>query len=246
MNRREALFSLGAAATASATLVTAGKAQAEVIKGIPAATGISPDHLPSPVRRGGGFQVLTRDTDRQTLAAVFDRLIPSDANGPSATEAGCIDFLDAQLAGPFGSGAALYLEGPLNQENDEAMMGQPQFLATPRERYESGLAALEAYAQSTDGVAFAILSPNRIDEILTGLEAGEIELPDGVNGQAFFELMLQNAREGYLADPLYGGNKDMAGWKMMGFPGARYDFRPYIERRGEDLGLTPVSLIPND
>ncbi len=58
--------------------------------------------------------------------------------------------------------------------------------------------------------------------------------------------MLQNAREGYLSDPLYGGNKDMAGWKMIGFPGARYDYRPYLTRRGEELNLIPVSLIPND
>lgn len=244
MNRREALFSLGAMTAAGAAAAT-GRAGAEVIRGIPAATGISADHLPHPIKRGG-FQVFTQEGDQRMLAAIFDRLIPADDNGPSATEAGCLDFVDRQLAGDYGAGAALYLEGPLNKENDEAIMRQPQFLATPRERYETGLKALEAYAQKEDGKGFADLAPERIDAILEGLEAGQVSLGDDVDGQAFFELMLQNVREGYLADPIYGGNRGMAGWKMMGFPGARYDFRPYIDRRGEDLGLTPVSLIPND
>ncbi|WP_138470720.1 gluconate 2-dehydrogenase subunit 3 family protein [Poseidonocella sp. HB161398] len=243
MNRREALFSLGAAA-ASTGLAATGRA-AE-IKGMPEATQMSADHLPVPARQGGAFRVLTDETDQKTLAAVFDRLIPADGNGPSATEAGCLDFVDDQLSRDYGAGKALYLEGPLNRENEEAIMGSPQFLATPRERYAAGLKALDAYAQKTDGAAFHALSPGRIDEILTGLEAGEIDLGADVNGQAFFELMLQNVREGYLADPLYGGNRDMAGWKMIGFPGARYDYRPYIDRRGEDLALAPVSLIPQD
>lgn len=78
------------------------------------------------------------------------------------------------------------------------------------------------------------------------MEDGKIDLGAQVNSQAFFELMLQNAREGYLADPIYGGNKNMVGWKMIGFPGARYDYRLYIERRNENLALIPVSLIPND
>ncbi len=244
MNRREALFSIGAfAASVPAAVATV---RAEEIHGFPRETAQSEEFLPKNIRRGGGFKVFTKDTDRQTLSSMMDRLIPSDEHGPSATEAGCLDFIDEQLAGDYGSGAALYLDKPLKPENEEELMGSPQFLSTPRERYETGLKALEAYAQKTDGAAFAALSPDRIDEILTGLEAGKIDLGDGVNGQAFFELVLQNTREGYLADPIYGGNKDMAGWKMIGFPGARYDYRPYIDRRGEDLDLTPVSLVPND
>lgn len=55
--------------------------------------------------------------------------------------------------------------------------------------------------------------------------------------------MLQNVREGYLADPMYGGNRDMVGWRLIGFPGARYDYRPYIHRKGMPLDLEPVSLL---
>ncbi|TMV63344.1 gluconate 2-dehydrogenase subunit 3 family protein [Thioclava sp. BHET1] len=245
MNRREALFSLGAAAAAG-TVATGTTARAAELHGVPQQTGLSPFATPKPIRRGGAMRVLKKDTDLQTLKAAFDRLIPSDEHGPSASEAGCLDFIDAQLAGDYGSGAALYLKGPLQPDHEEKVMGQPQFLQSPRQRYEAGLPALEAYAKKTYKASFSALSPDQIDEVLTGLEAGKIDLGDGIDGQAFFELMLQNVREGYLADPLYGGNKGMAGWKMIGFPGARYDYRPYIDRHNDDLGLTPVSLIPND
>lgn len=244
MNRREALFSLGAFA-ASVPLV-AKTAQAREIKGFPPETALSEDSVPRPVRTGGALQVFKTDTERKTLAAMMDRIIPADAHGPSATEAGCLVFIDAQLAGEYGAGSTLFLGKPLNPQNEAQLMGAPQFIATPRERYASGLKALEAYARKTDGKSFAELSAERIDAILTGLEAGKIDLGEGGNGQAFFELVLQNTREGYLSDPLYGGNKGMVGWKMIGFPGARYDFRPYIDRRGEALNLTPLSLIPND
>ncbi|MFP8965041.1 gluconate 2-dehydrogenase subunit 3 family protein [Pokkaliibacter sp. CJK22405] len=241
MNRREALLSLGTVATAAAIAPVSAKE----ISGFPHGTAQSADHMPKPIRFGG-YQVLTDDTDRQTLTAIFDRLIPADDLGPSASQAGCLEFLDDQLAGDYGAGKALYLEQPLHPENEEALMGSPQFLTTPKERYKSGLNALRAYAKAVEGKPFHELSADRIDALLMAMEAGKLDLGKDVNAQAFFELMLQNAREGYLADPIYGGNRDMAGWKMIGFPGARYDYRPYIDRRGEELSFIPVSLIPAD
>jgi gluconate 2-dehydrogenase gamma chain len=238
MNRRQALFSLSAAAA----LVPAVRAAGPEMTGLLSEADINADHLPQPAQ--GGFRVLRDAADRATLAAAFDRLIPADAHGPSATEAGCLHFIDDQLAGDYGAGKSLYLAKPLDPANEAAIMGSPQFLATPRERYRTGIQALEVYARAKHNAAFASLSAEQIDAILTGMENGSISFGGGVDARAFFELMLQNVREGYLADPLYGGNKDMVGWKMIGFPGARYDYRRYIERRGENLGLTPVSLVP--
>ncbi|EPY4415613.1 gluconate 2-dehydrogenase subunit 3 family protein [Klebsiella pneumoniae] len=241
MNRREAIFSLGGIV---ASLTVLPRLKAEEMHNVPLATDLSKEHMPHPAWQQG-YRVLTNELDRKNLVAVFDRLIPHDEYGPSASEAGCIEFIDNELAGDYGSGAALYLEGPLHPENEAQMMGSPQFLSSPRERYLTGLKALEAWAQRTHRASFFTLPAGQIDTFLGDMEAGRIDL-GGVNSQAFFELMLQNAREGYLADPIYGGNKDMAGWKMIGFPGARYDYRPYIERRGEKLDLIPVSLIPHD
>ncbi|KOC94065.1 gluconate 2-dehydrogenase subunit 3 family protein, partial [Winslowiella iniecta] len=126
------------------------------------------------------------------------------------------------------------------------LMGSPQFLTSPKERYMTGLKALEAWSRHHHQASFHTLDAAQIDSFLKQMEAGKINLGDQVNSQAFFELMLQNAREGYLADPIYGGNKNMAGWKMIGFPGARYDYRPYIDRHNENLALIPVSLIPDN
>ncbi|QJU57907.1 gluconate 2-dehydrogenase subunit 3 family protein [Sphingomonas sp. AP4-R1] len=237
MRRRE-ILSLGVAVGA----VPAARLLAAEMDAFPHDMALDPAFVPKPAP-GGAPQVLTRDIDRRTITAVFDRFIPGDELGPSASAAGCVEFLDAQLAGPFGQGATLYRAGP-KAVGEDALMQKPQFIATPRERYETGLRALEAYARRTHQGSFADLKPEQQDAILTGMEKGEIELAPEVNTRAFFELMLANAREGYFADPLYGGNKDMAGWKMIGFPGARYDYRLYADRTGEDLGLEPVSLVP--
>lgn len=242
MNRREALFSLGAIA---ASVAVVPRLQAMELKDVPLETALSNDHLPHPAVRTGGFVVLD-ETERKTLGTAFDRLLPADEHGPSATAAGCLEFIDSQLAGDYGSGKALYLEGPLSPENEQQLMGTPQFLATPLQRYKTGLKAINDYAIKTQGKPFADFSAEQVDQFLTALEADSVALGPDIHGKGLFELMLQNVREGYFADPIYGGNRDMAGWKMIGFPGARYDYRPYIDRRGENLNLIPVSLIPAD
>lgn len=242
MNRREAIFSLSSVV---ASLAVLPEARSREMYNVPLETQTSSDHLPQPAWNNG-FRVLTREIDRKNITAIFDRFIPADALGPSASEAGCVEFLDNELAGDFGSGAALYLAGPLDQKNEKHMMGSPQFLTAPRERYLSGLAALEKWAQQHFNASFYHLNSAQIDHFLSEMEAGRIDLGANIDSKSLFELMLQNAREGYLADPIYGGNKNMAGWKMIGFPGARYDYRPYVDRHNENLNLIPVSLIPSD
>lgn len=241
MNRREALRSLGAL-TASVTV--APYLGANEVKEFPQGTVLDEEFVPTPSHTGG-LQVLNNDAHRRTLAAVFDRFIPADDLGPSATQAGCIEFLDSQLAGPWGEGATMYRDTPL-QPHAEELTQLPQFIATPRERYETGLEALNKWVRDNEDTEFADLAPERQDEILTGMEQGDIDLGQGVHTKAFFEMMLLSVREGYFSDPIYGGNRDMAGWKMIGFPGARYDYRLYADRTGEKLDLIPVSLIPQD
>ncbi len=75
-----------------------------------------------------------------------------------------------------------------------------------------------------------------------GLEKGGIEL-EGVDGKSFFETLLKDVQEGFFADPLYGGNKDMCSWKIIGFPGARYDYRDWVLRHNERYPLPPVSIM---
>lgn len=242
MTRRELLTSIGAL---FAVGVNASRgAYGKEVGLYPTFTDPNRKILPRTIERGGSRRVLTEDEDA-AVTAVFDRLIPEDEFGPSASNAGCVDFLDEQLADVYGEGSSLYRQQP-EQAHEEQMTQKAQFIATPRERYRAGLKALQAHTLRTDGAPFANLPPNRQDQILTGMEQGIIKLDDDFNTKAFFELMLMNVREGYFADPCYGGNKDMAGWKMIGFPGARYDYRAYADRTGEELDLLPISLVSKD
>ena len=114
---------------------------------------------------------------------------------------------------------------------------------TPAAQYRSGLQALGEYVKNAfNGKSFSQLSPRDQDDVLAGLESGSIALKD-VNSVHFFELMLANTMEGFFADPIYGGNRDMAGWKLIGFPGARYDYRDWVERHNEPYPLPPVSIM---
>jgi gluconate 2-dehydrogenase gamma chain len=128
-----------------------------------------------------------------TVEAVVARLIPSDANGPGALEAG----------------AARYIDGAL---------GQP--LAVHRSAYAAGLAALDAHARATAGAAFAALAPERQDAVLADVE--QDRAPGFTpSSSAFFDLVLGHTLEGTFGDPHYGGNRDFVGWELIGYPGLR-------------------------
>ncbi|MGF6240417.1 gluconate 2-dehydrogenase gamma chain [Paraburkholderia sp. GAS38] len=174
------------------------------------------------------------------VEAIADRLIPSDELSIGGKEAGCALFIDRQLSGDYGRAATQYRLGTFKPGTPSQ---GPQIKDTPAERYRAGLKSLDDHCkQSFGGTAFSALAAEQQDSVLKQLEAGELALA-GVDAKAFFNLVLQNVREGFFADPIYGGNKDMAGWKMLGFPGAQYDFRDVIGRQGEDLKIIPISLI---
>ncbi len=170
-----------------------------------------------------------------TIEAVADRFIPPDETTAGGKDAGCAVFVDRQLAGPYGSRRGLYVSPPfLKGEKNQG----PQDQDNPAAIYRKALAALDAYARQHKGDIFARLSPSDQDEILKGLERGDVKL-EGVDGQSFFETLLKAIQEGFFADPIYGGNRDMCAWKMIGFPGARYDYRDWIGRHNQRFPLQP-------
>ena len=78
------------------------------------------------------------------------------------------------------------------------------------------------------------------DDLLKQLEAGKPQF-DAVPAKIFFNLLLQNTKEGFFCDPIHGGNKGMVGWTMIGFPGARADFMDWVERN-EQYPFPAVSI----
>lgn len=112
----------------------------------------------------------------------------------------------------------------------------------PADVYRAAIMEVNRYTNDAHGGDFARLSQSDQNEVLKSLESGTAKLKGGIDPKAFFALLLQNTLEGFFADPLYGGNREMAGWKLIGFPGARYDNRPFVTHHGEPYPLPPVSL----
>jgi gluconate 2-dehydrogenase gamma chain len=191
---------------------------------------------PQPITESGWL--FFSPDEAAAVEALADRIIPPDPSTPGGKEAGCAVYLDRQLAGPFGSSAGLYMRAPF-------VTGTPQQGAQsadpPAASYRKSLAALDRYCRAQQGISFTQLPPEHQDEVLTGLESGSLQL-EGANGKAFFEMLLKNMQEGFFADPIYGGNKDMCGWKMIGYPGAHYDYRDWVGRHNERYPHPPVSI----
>ncbi len=194
---------------------------------------------PRPINPAGWYFFTPNEV--AAVEAIVDRLIPADHLSAGGKDAGCAIFIDRQLAGNFGKSTRLYMKGPFAK-------GLPtqgyQGALTPAGRYREGLAALDHYTRDRHAKSFAQLSAAQQDEILEGLESGKIELklPSGLNTKSFFDLVLENTMEGFFADPLYGGNKGLAGWKLVGFPGARYDYRDHVDKHNVPYPHGPVSI----
>jgi gluconate 2-dehydrogenase gamma chain len=224
-------------ASAALLLATTSAGRARTISG---ALPWSPHEAspPTPVRPGP-WQFFTAD-EAAIIEAAVDRLIPPDERGPGGKDAGCAVFIDRQLAGPYGRSSGLYVQPPFMP--GAATQGY-QMPDSPAARYRAGLKAVAAHVKAAfAGKAFNELPPQDQDKVLSGLETGAITL-DGVKSADFFTLLLNNTMEGFFADPIYGGNRDMAGWKLVGFPGARYDYRDWVERHNEPYPLPPVSIM---
>lgn len=173
------------------------------------------------------------------VSAAVDRLIPSNEDGPGALELGVAEFIDREMDGSYGHGGFWYMHGPFVPESPATLGYQLRF--TPRELYRSGIAAVEHWCEQQHGKSFVDLDAETRDAILHQLEGGQIAL-DGVPAATFFAQLLQNTKEGYFADPMYGGNKGMGSWKMIGFPGARADYMDWVEQPGKVYPFGPVSI----
>jgi len=173
------------------------------------------------------------------INAAVDRLIPSGGDGPGGVEAGVPEFIDRQLELPYGRGAYFYMSGPFHPDAP-AEFGY-QLRHTPRELYRLGIATVDDACRQQSGKVFAELEVPRQEAFLTLLETGTSGIPGPVPS-AFFAQLLTNTKEGYFADPQYGGNRDMAAWRMIGFPGARADFTDWIDRPGKPYPFGPVSV----
>jgi gluconate 2-dehydrogenase gamma chain len=179
------------------------------------------------------------DAERAFLAAAVDTMIPADDLSPSGSDCGIVTFIERELAGPYGQGARLYREPPF-------LPGKPeqgyQLGLSPRELIPAGIAAADTWTRKVYGMDFARLGEADRIAALQALENGTAEFPD-FSSKDFFETLLTLTMEGFFADPIHGGNRDCASWKMIGYPGQPANYRDAIARyHGKRYDHPPRSL----
>jgi gluconate 2-dehydrogenase gamma chain len=171
------------------------------------------------------------------VEAAVERLIPLEPEWPGAGAAGVPNYIDLQLAGPYGAGDRLFLGGPIKP----GLPGQGYQLGlTPAALYRTSLRAIDEQLRRR-GLDFANAAAAEQDALLSELEAGRLDL-GGFSSAIFFETLLANTIEGYFADPAYGGNRDMVSWRMIGFPGAYAAFLGVYTQHGIRYDRQPLSM----
>ena len=178
--------------------------------------------------------------EQRFMEAAVERLIPADELGAGALQAGVAFYIDQQLVGAYGYAAKMYMQGPWGEGVPEQGYQLP---LTPREVYRLGIAETNDHCKRAyGGQTFDQLTPDQQDATLTGLEKGTIDLPN-VPAAVFFGMLYGNTVEGFFADPLYGGNRDMIGWKLVGFPGVAAYYRAALPTYiNKPYVVAPVSI----
>lgn len=194
----------------------AGASAGAVAAFIPAAnaqSGNTAQAATEPLSEGARQGAFFNHEQAATVAAFAERLMPGTSRKPGATDADVLNYIDLALAGAY---------------------------ADQQEFYRHGLAALDEYCRSTHNAPFASLGPAQQDATIAALEAGTAAGFTWPAARAFFETLRTHTMEGMFADPVYGGNKDFAGWRLVGFPGGQIAFTAADVRSREAFTRAPI------
>jgi gluconate 2-dehydrogenase gamma chain len=169
--------------------------------------------------------LLLNETEHAFVVAAVDTIIPADELSPSGSDCGCATYIDRQLASAYGGGAKMYRAGPYVKGKPEQGYQLP---LTPAEFITSGIAAANVWSRKTYGHDFDRLDAGKRIEALKAMEEGKAQF-ENFNSRAFFGRLLAMTTEGFFGDPIYGGNRNKASWKMLGFPGLPATYANVVE-----------------
>ncbi|UUL83139.1 gluconate 2-dehydrogenase subunit 3 family protein [Sphingomonas qomolangmaensis] len=172
---------------------------------------------PAPATDAAPAGYMFLDTEEAAFVEAFvDTLIPADELSAKGSELGVATFIDRQLYSAWGQGRTMYLQGPFVEGTPEQGY---QSALTPADIVRLGIAEANAVVRNTyaDNSFDTVTDAERV-AIVTALEADKIAL-EVVPTPVFFRMLFQLAMDGFFADPLYGGNKGKASWKLLGYPG---------------------------
>jgi gluconate 2-dehydrogenase gamma chain len=216
-------------AAAAASLPQVAEAQQPAAAGVVRAAPAAPP----------GYTFLTQD-EAVFVEAMVDHMIPADDLTPKGTDVGVNVYIDRALAGAWGKGERLYLQGPWKT-------GVPsqgyQLPLTPAELYRAGIEATNAYCRKTYGKTFDRLTEPQREEVLAGLATAKVTFESGPPVRAFWTVVYQTVMEGMFSDPIYGGNRNKVGWHMIGFPGVIAVHREHVAQyRDKPFPIDPLSI----
>lgn len=193
--------------------------------------------------------------EARTVEAFCARLLPGTPEDPGAREAGVVYFIDAVMADQEGFAQGVYRnppfaepyegDAPPGEENDYNIVWIPadqierygyQSVLTPREVFRLGITSLNRLTNQDYDDDFHNLSEDQQDEIIQRMVDEEVEGFDPISSLTFFHVLRRWTMEGMFSDPVYGGNANMVGWHLVGYPGAQ---RAYTieEMQTEGSGL---------
>jgi gluconate 2-dehydrogenase gamma chain len=168
--------------------------------------------------------------------AATERIFPADNNGPGASALGVPFFIDHQLAGEWGFNGREYMSPPFY--HGESVQGYQGRLRR-REMFAIGLREIENHSQVKFSKGFTELTGDQQDELLTDFENDKVQLTT-ISPSGFFKILRTSTLEGSYSDPLYGGNRNMDGWRMRGYPGNQMSYTSVIDK--EYTAMPPNSL----
>ncbi len=200
----------------------------------------APQPAPAAAPAPPGYLFL-KPAEAAFVEALVDHMIPADALSPSGTDLGVAVFIDRALGGSWGKGDRLYMQGPWRTGSPSQGYQLP---LTPAELYRAGMAESDAWCRKAYGRVFSALPAEQKEAFLKALAAGEVKFASRLPSRTFFDLVYQTVMEGMFADPIYGGNRDKAGWTMLGFPGVLANNAENIKRYsdGQRFPARPVSI----
>jgi hypothetical protein len=184
-----------------------------------------------------------------TVDALVSRILPGDADDPGAHEAGVVFAIDRSLGGAnLGYTLKTYTQGPFPVVAEEPVSVEAassrdiydyvtvagdaisrygyQSILSPQEIYQRGIEYVDAYAQSLFEDDFIALSSEQQDQILTDMDEDTATGFGGPSARAFFTQLRNDTIEGMFGDPTYDGNRNLVGWKLIGYPGAQRFYSP--------------------
>jgi gluconate 2-dehydrogenase gamma chain len=175
------------------------------------------------------------------VEALVDHMVPADELTPKGTDIGINIYIDRALAGGWGKGERLYMQGPWKP-------GVPsqgyQLPLTPAQLYRAGIEATNAHCRKTYGKSFDRLDEQAREEVLVSLSSGKLAFDNGLPSRVFWGTLYATVMEGMFADPIYGGNRDKAGWRLIGFPGVIAVHRENVEKfRDKKFPADPIGIV---